>query len=177
MKKQFIHRVGGYLLLPVVFCLVTSGVAQTSAEQPSGVAEEKEPLLALAMSALIPGLGQYYNGDIAKGVIQELMVFGGFVFALTAGIEERGIYYNDYYFEYYETELVLTDSFWLGLGVSAAGYIWSVIDAPLSAMHKNKQRVKKRYGHLLKYDASNGVLGLDVKSNHSTVGLQLTLHL
>ncbi|MCI0693192.1 hypothetical protein L0337_14455 [candidate division KSB1 bacterium] len=38
--------------------------------------DEKSPVLAFVMSCLVPGAGQYYNGDIAKGVIQEVLVVG-----------------------------------------------------------------------------------------------------
>jgi len=181
MKKQSIHRLGGYLLGMAIVCLAASGMAQTSAssafQQPSVLAEEKDPLLAFACSALIPGLGQYYNGDIAKGVIQEVFVLGGFVFAIAKGIEEKETtYYYGGYFDYTETETDITGDFWIGLGVSAGAYIWSVIDAPLSAMHKNNQRRKKSYGHLFEYESRNYSAGLDLKMVHSTVGLQLALH-
>ena len=33
---------------------------------------EKSPFLACAMSLMLPGLGQYYNGDTRKGVIQDI---------------------------------------------------------------------------------------------------------
>jgi TM2 domain-containing membrane protein YozV len=32
-------------------------------------AEKKEPLLALLLSAIIPGLGQMYNGQVKKGIV------------------------------------------------------------------------------------------------------------
>lgn len=35
----------------------------------SAPAEKKEPLLSLILSAIIPGLGQLYNGQVKKGII------------------------------------------------------------------------------------------------------------
>lgn len=59
------------------------GVRQRPVEEvESPQTEEKSPGLAAVASAIIPGLGQIYNGQILKGII--LMILLGFSIALMA---------------------------------------------------------------------------------------------
>ena len=52
-------------------------------------AQEKNPVLALVLSLIIVGLGQFYNGDMKKGA---LMLVGGVICgAITLGLGWVGI--------------------------------------------------------------------------------------
>lgn len=85
-----------------------------------GAEGRKSPFLSLLMSAVVPGLGQYYNGtenEVIKGVIQDAGILGSF------GLNSSS--YNDRGLDYLE---VLT---------IGGCYLWSVIDAPLSSADIN----------------------------------------
>jgi hypothetical protein len=131
------------------------------------IKEEKSPILAFLLSSIVPGLGQYYNGEVEKGIIQEALVVGGAVLALTAGVEDWGDYYEP---------AELTYWFWIGLGTAAGASIWSVIDAPLSASRINRERSQEKWGHLIEFNNEKYALGLDVAPMKQGMGMKLTLH-
>jgi len=90
---------------------------------------EKSPVTACVLSLVIPGLGQHYNGQHAKGFIQEFLFVGGFatmIVALAGGLNE------DWTWEDWSEPVAV-----VGLSVSGASYLWSVIDAPISASRIN----------------------------------------
>jgi TM2 domain. len=92
----------------------------------------KSPGLAFLFSVIIPGAGQYYNGDIAKGVIQDVLFTSGIVFS--------SIGYD------YSTEEIVYP---ISLGVMLGAYIWSIIDAPVSASiinSRNGRRISFDFG-------------------------------
>jgi len=100
----------------------------TASAQEANQQGRKSPPLALALSVLVPGAGQVYNGDYLKGGI----MFGGAV--ITIG------------------PVILTASDVLGLDDDTSGtgthilgavgvglILWSWIDAPLSAKAINRR--------------------------------------
>jgi len=89
----------------------------------------KSPARALLFSLVIPGLGQHYNGEHRKGLIQEACFVGG-VFALAGGIAAGW----DDPSEAGAAVLVVT-----GVILTAGSYVWSVLDAPASANKINKE--------------------------------------
>jgi TM2 domain-containing membrane protein YozV len=133
--------------------------------------EEKSPVLAFVMSCLVPGAGQYYNGDIAKGVIQEVLVVGGITLALAAATSSS----SGFYFENYSEDDEATTLIWAGLGVAGASYLWSIIDAPISAIRINKAR-GQYYGHLLEFNSDKQVVGFDLATNGKTIGAKFSMH-
>lgn len=91
----------------------------------------RNPVVAV-ISAIVPGLGQLYNGQVVKGAI----IFGAvliFIIALaTLQHYPRGIQTTAEFF-YFTDPLVMI------LGILAAmAYIYGVIDAPLTADRLNK---------------------------------------
>lgn len=122
---------------------------------------EKSPGLAFALSFLIPGLGQYYNGDIVKGVVMNSLYVTGLVISFTVGYEE------------YE---------WLGvgLGIALGTSIWSMIDAPICASNYNdelRKSRKPRYGHMYEsYLNDRVVLGIDLSPTLKGFAGGITLH-
>jgi TM2 domain-containing membrane protein YozV len=118
----------------------------------------KKPGLAFMMSFLVPGLGQYYNGDVAKGLAQEAMVLGGTALAITAEATHL-------------SEFVVVT----GIGIAGAGFLWTWIDAPISASRKN-QKIKRQYGHLFEFDLNGRLVGIDNMTKGGGVGTQITIH-
>ncbi|MEX0812735.1 MAG: hypothetical protein WD048_11015 [Chitinophagales bacterium] len=107
------------------------------------------PILAFTMSWFLPGAGQYYNGDVAKGVVMSgLWVAGGSTVIGTLIASSR----ND-------NEPCTIDRFGnsncpgtgdrftqrqkvaMGIGAGAAfgSFLWSVIDAPVVAAVRNRK--------------------------------------
>jgi len=145
--------------------------------QSQYVGGEKSPALAVLLSAVFPGIGQYYNGDVGKGVIMNVLYVGGFVLAFTAGFEENTYGYSGYYYDYYYTEETIGTWYWVGLGVSMGTAIWSMIDAGISASNYNDRLREEYYGHMFEYGLKKGiVLGLDVSPIPKGVCGGLTLH-
>lgn len=143
--------------------------------------EEKSPATAFVLSALLPGLGQYYNGDVTKGVIQNVLYVGGWVIFFTAGYESyQESWYNSYYgyynYNYYDRE---TTWLWVGLGLSTATAIWSMIDALVTANNINDEVRKRKqgFGHMIEFNIDdNKVLGLDFSKSKIGVNANLKLH-
>ena len=103
----------------------------------TGKVKEKSPVVAFVLSFIFPGLGQYYNGEWKKGVIQDVLYIGGYVVAFTAGID----YETD---EWGYTYTTVNGLYALGLLTSAGVALWSVIDAPISANKINKRLAAER---------------------------------
>ena len=101
---------------------------------PAVAVKEKNPWIALGLSVLVPGLGQFYNGQPVKGSIQFGLVVGGYTMFLLA-VDDDIVYADG-------TVLDVNDDDAIGgLGILVAGgaVIWSIIDAPISANNINKR--------------------------------------
>lgn len=118
----------------------------------------KNPATAFWLSFFLPSTGQYYNGDMSKGIIQQVLVVGGITLALVRGIDRE------------ETEgpdgsLVPTSTrnnafFYVGFGIAAGAWAWSWLDARASAKDYNEQ-LEQQYGHLFQFNHNNIIYGLD----------------
>ena len=101
---------------------------------PAVAVKEKNPWIALGLSVLVPGLGQFYNGQPVKGGIQLGLVVGGYTMFFLA-VDDDLVYADG-------TVLDVDDDNAIGgLGILVAGgvAIWSIIDAPISANNINKR--------------------------------------
>lgn len=128
----------------------------------------KSPLKAMGLSALLPGCGQFYNGQHRKGGIQ-LVIYGiGWGLALWGGTDVTIIETPGYYSRTYSP----TTTSYIGFGLLAGTWLWSVIDAPISAKNINK----KEYGHLIKLGDDRVTLGIDPVIQHNGLGTLLTVH-
>jgi TM2 domain-containing membrane protein YozV len=83
----------------------------------------KKPGLAFGLSLLCPGLGQFYNGEVVKGIAMSVLspTSALLCFALTTVLDSH---------------LHLAPFF---VGIFYANYIWSLIDAPVSANKINRR--------------------------------------
>lgn len=92
---------------------------------------KKSPVLAFALSYLLPGAGQLYNGQVGKGFTMMAMVYGGLSFAFAASPD------------LWETESSIDAPEGLVIAVVAVAltsYAWSLVDAPIIASRKNRER-------------------------------------
>ena len=89
----------------------------------------KSPARAFAFSLVVPGLGQHYNGQHVKGAIQEVLFVGG-VCAFAGGVAIGW----DNPSEGGAAALLVT-----GAIMTVGSYVWSVVDAPVSANRINKE--------------------------------------
>lgn len=85
--------------------------------------QEKDPWIAFLLSAVITGSGQVYNGQVGKGVIQ----FSGLVVGLGLAISEDDKGRED------------SDRALIGAGLFLSSFLWSVIDAPMTANRINRE--------------------------------------
>jgi len=108
-------------------------------EKPS----EKSASTAFILSFVLPGLGQYYNGDTVRGILMDLLFAGG------------SIWLSDQS----DREPERTSS----LTIMGFGYLWSLIDAPRGA-HRHNQRLAEEYrvGHLMDLDGGMMEIGLEL---------------
>jgi hypothetical protein len=89
---------------------------------------DRDPVLACAFSALVPGLGQIYNGELAKGVA----FMGTTLIPLVISAQAK------------ETNSKLSSAFGY---VALASYICNIIEAPFRATTLNSQRaiLRRKY--------------------------------
>jgi TM2 domain-containing membrane protein YozV len=91
---------------------------------------EKRPDVAWLLSFVISGGGQFYNGDIGKGVV-----------ALTLSIAGFALFYVYYPQEAWGPPATRNKELaYGGLAVAAGVWIWSMIDAPRTAQRLNAER-------------------------------------
>ncbi|MBN1231952.1 MAG: hypothetical protein JXA60_01175 [Candidatus Coatesbacteria bacterium] len=87
----------------------------------------RSPWIAGIGSFILPSSGQFYNGDYKKGIIFGTIIYSGLI---VLGINYLG-----------ETDSTKTDNFLTGsVAIIISGtYIYSIIDAPLSAIRNNNR--------------------------------------
>lgn len=138
------------------------------------IAQKKEPWLAFALSLVMPGTGQFYNDQYTKGIIQLGAVSAG------AGLVFVGLQDN---YKAWDGPWIDPDQDNRRLALPggilwACFHLWSVIDAPLSAIHINEQSQQPdpEYGHLLELDGDRVTLGVDPVVWPDRSGARLTLY-
>ena len=97
----------------------------------------KDPFIAGALSFLITGLGQVYNGEYTKGLLHFTVAVSGYTLYFLA-LED-----NYYYYGWWDPDKDDTIGI-AGLIVGFGTAVWSVIDAPISANRinrRNQQRI------------------------------------
>jgi TM2 domain-containing membrane protein YozV len=157
---------------------ITKELPLRSKPEPTGY-RYRSPGLAFLFSFLFPGIGQYYNGSVAKGIIQEALYLTGMSFMIFLTYQYREYEYYDYgwggYNYYYEDYEELSTWFYVGLSLSSAAWIWSMIDAPTTAAALNRRNARK-FGHLMEINAGRRVVGFDLGGTKRGLGASLTLH-
>lgn len=124
--------------------------------------QQKSALNAFLLSFILVGVGQHYNGQYLKGGIMEGAALLGLIL-LTTGMEDT----------YSGWELSPTGS--LGLVIFYSAWIWSFVDAPISAKKIN-QRNQNIHGHLIEIDIGQEALGLDLLYSRNRITSTLSFH-
>lgn len=153
--------------------------------QPVSFGEKKSPAVSFVLSFVLPGLGQYYNGEYTKGGIQTGTFLAGVGMMLLWG--KSSTYssnpYTDYgyygTYTYYNPSWEDETTAWMyvGAGVAVGSWIWSMIDAPLSARSINEQYANAGYSHMLQMQADSYVVGLDLGTQQHGLGARAVIHL
>ena len=133
-------------------------------------AKQKNPWLAGGMS-VIPGAGQFYNGQYKKGVYF-------FCFSILGIAYIRSGFEDDYENRLGHTVDPDDDNLNAGIGliIWLGSHVTSVLDAFDSAKRINQQSQKPYYGHLLEFDGNRATLGIDPVVRRNGSGARLTLH-
>lgn len=127
--------------------------------------EYRSPGFAFLFSFLAPGGGQYYNRQYGKGAAMSALWLGGIITAATA---PPYYYYDDCY--YYNYDPQYPDDIYYGCGghydpspqrtighvVWMSSWVWSMIDAPISAARINRRNTKNNATGLLDFNLKNG---------------------
>ena len=126
--------------------------------------KKKSPVLACALSLYpIFSGGQFYNRQYKKGLMMVGIQATGMVLALQNFCLEGAVCSS-------------STSGDLGLLAFWGGYLWSVIDAPISANRINKQYHQPDHVHLLEFDGSRVALGVNPVVWRKGTGVRLSLH-
>ena len=138
---------------------------------------KKDPWIAFGLSAIFPGGGQVYNDHRGKAAVLSTVTIIGAVIAIinvTNNYEDISDYeeiYDDIV-DFDPDDGVLVFGGLLCLG----GYLYSVIDAPKSAIKINQQGWRLSYRHLIEFDGDRTTLGIDPVVSRNRFGTMLTLH-
>jgi hypothetical protein len=131
------------------------------------VGGEKSPFLAGFLSFLIPGVGQFYNGDIG----------GGFLF-LGCNIGCNLIWMNSYESDYYGNVSVNSELFTVGLISALIINVCSIVSASQGAHKVNKARGFE-LGHNIYLKTEPTLLKIDdfaqQSFNNSAYGMSVSL--
>lgn len=125
----------------------------------ASITREKNPFAAFTLSLLLTGAGQFYNGEVGKGLTQLGSVAAGIILIGSAN-------YDD------DTQLGIGSLMVLG------GVLWSLIDAPISANRINRENSGQwpRYGHMMQLNTDKFALGLDPIITQESTGLRMKVH-
>jgi hypothetical protein len=105
-------------------------VSFSSGSATGDVSRAIEPAVAGGLSVLIPGGGQFYNGQNVKGSLMLLGFAASVVYAVTAGLGDREICAGDVPHQVCNTHSHWPNSrFWIGLGSAGGVQAWSILDA------------------------------------------------
>ena len=101
---------------------------------------EKDPLLAGTLSFIVPGfaIGQYYNGQINKFFVHSLISTG----LILSFISLHGKFSDINFFGRERTGSIGSIAYMLAYSTN---WIWSIVDAIVSAKEINKQVILQKY--------------------------------
>ena len=134
-------------------------VAKMLQEEQARTSLKKNIYIAVGLSALITGGGQFYNGQPVKGGIQLGLAVVGWSLIFSAS----------------DNPYSSSSDSKAGVGalLVSGAWIWSVIDAGISADKINREN---EYGHLIELGDDRFTLGVDPAIQRNGLGTMLTLH-
>jgi len=152
-----------------LFAFEMDQVQEVTKDSSLSTSGRKSPALAFALSLVFPGAGQYYNGDVGKGLTQDALVAVGLVLVISEANKEGQ---NSYYgLEKGNSTFKAT-----GIAMVLGASLWSIIDAPISASKKNKKAATKQLGHLVEFGDTHHVMGIDLGFHGQSFGANFTYH-
>lgn len=114
--------------------MILTGVCFFMQISAQNTVKEKDPGVAWLMSLVVPGAGQFYNGQYVKGGIM-MGVWAGCVTSIAVGAYRSNHNNRDNYeCDHENGGLILTGMFFYLIDE-----LWSTIDAPISANRINKK--------------------------------------
>ena len=138
-------------------------------EQPR-IRGKKNVYGAMALSFFIIGSGQIYNGQPLKGVGQMGLAITGYGLILSG----LGDDYDDYYdFGGGGGSSGSTARVAVGLVLWSGTWIWSIVDAGITANRINREN---EYGHLIELGDDRVTFGVDPVVQPNKLGTMLTFH-
>jgi TM2 domain-containing membrane protein YozV len=153
-------------ILTIIFISFISLAKAQEITDDDIIPSEKSPATAFACSLVIPGLGQMYNEEVGKG----FTFFGGALFG--SGLIVLGSDQDDSIGD------LIYD---FGFIVASVCYIYSLIDAPLTAQKitkesriKNAKRLKK-VSSIFDNDNNNFSININPYIRSSCVGVGLNI--
>ena len=165
---------------PVVAPALIEKKLDVKPEQPKPIQSTiitnvKSPTTAFLLSFVLPGGGQYYNGQYTKGAIMTGTAVAGVVLMLAAGYEDKFVK-DDYYwasYGYWTRE----STTWLTVGevLLIGSCVWSMIDAPITA-NKINERNNGTMGHMFEIGAEQYLVGCDLIPTNQGLRLSTTIH-
>ena len=138
---------------------------------------KKDPWIAFGLSAIFPGGGQVYNDHRGKAaVLSTVTIIGAVITIINVMNNYEDI--SDYEEIYDDLADFNPDDGVLVFGglLCLAGYLYSVIDAPKSAIKINQQGWRLSYRHLIEFDGDRTTLGIDPVVSRNRFGTILTFH-
>ncbi|NUM76652.1 hypothetical protein HUU40_19985 [candidate division KSB1 bacterium] len=148
--------------------LLSNEPAQTHDSVFVFVAHKKSPAAAFGLSLLAPGAGQFYNGEVGKGVAMLGLTLAGSVMWQIGVIHEFDFTGEN------RGEALRT----MGIATMFGSWLWSMIDAPVSASRINRETATK-CGHLFEFINEKHLLGLELvptPSARRSLNAKLMLH-
>jgi len=142
-------------------------------------AKDKNPGLAFMFSFLLPGGGQYYNGETTKGVVMTTAWIGSIILMIsgTRDGNNNAVTQDDN----------LSAAASMGCFVYISDYLWSMIDAPVTASRINRNNreglmsLDLGKGRILSLSPdialTNGSFNLGVGRKEPVLGFKLKLSL
>ena len=118
---------------------------------------EKNPWIAFLLSTAIPGAGQYYNQQFRKGSAMLLGAATGVGLFYATRNDNRRDKLTGKYLDPDEND----NKGYIGLGLGLGFVVWSMIDAPVSAIKINKRNPQAMtIGPMIDRDKVGAVLSL-----------------
>lgn len=143
------------------------GQSRLGGEQPR-MREKKNVYGAMALSFFIIGSGQIYNGQVLKGVGQLGLAVVGYTYMRSGSGDDY--YFDDYYLGKSDGN---NAKFAIGLVLWGGTWIWSIVDAGMTASRINKEN---QYGHLIELGDDRFAFGVDPVVQPNRLGTMLTFH-
>lgn len=124
---------------------------------------QKSPTKAFVLSlvggaTILPGLGQHYNGEHKKGYLMGAAWYSGMIILFCT--LDRDI----------ETTAQL-----IAFPLVYGSFLWSCIDAPISAKRING-RSQQKYGHMIEFSNELFIVGVNLNIDNKTFGPVITVY-